>query len=221
MIRIYLSVNNREEVMELPVIPPEFSVQKPQGDETFETVTGEELSFIDAPGLKSIAWDCFFPSKDYPFLRCSRFDDVWEYGYKIDMWIKRKLPIRLIISGTPINMAVKVTQFDYKLGTTGDIVYNIAFKEIPLIDTESEDLTLAQYEELSGRLDELSAKIDSLTGGKLIETIDDARPFYDQAISELQEAGYINGTGDGLDFTEDMARVVTIFYRVLKARGIL
>ena len=140
MIRIYLSVNNREEVMELPVIPPEFSVQKPQGDETFETVTGEELSFIDAPGLKSIAWDCFFPSKDYPFLRCSRFDDVWEYGYKIDMWIKRKLPIRLIISGTPINMAVKVTQFDYKLGTTGDIVYNIAFKEIPLIDTESEDL---------------------------------------------------------------------------------
>ena len=80
---------------------------------------------------------------------------------------------------------------------------------------------MAQYEELNGRINELSAKIDSLTGGKLIETIEDAKPFYDQAISELQEAGYINGTGDGLDFTEDMARVVTIFYRVLKAKGVL
>ncbi len=221
MLRIFLSVNNREEVMELPVVPPEFSVSKPQGDDTFETVTGEELSFIDTPGLKSISWESFFPSKDYPFLRCLRLDDVWQYGYKIDIWIKRKLPIRLIISGTPINMAVKVTQFDYKLGMTGDIEYSIAFKEIPLIDTESEDLTLAQYEELNGRINELSAKIDSLTGGKLIETIEDAKPFYDQAISELQDAGYINGTGDGLDFTEDMARVVTIFYRVLKAKGVL
>lgn len=221
MIRIYLSINNREEVLELPVIPEKFSVAKPQGDETFETVTGQELTFIDVPGLKTIAWESFFPAHDYSFLRCDRLNDVWQYGYKLDIWIKKKLPIRLIISGTPINMAVKITKFDYDVGTTGDINYSIEFKEIPLIDTESEDLTLAQYEELSGRLDELAAKIEALSGGRIINTAADGAPFYDQAIEALTDGGYINGTGDSLDLTEDMARTITIFYRVLKDKGVL
>ncbi len=221
MLRIFLSINNMEEVLELPVIPPEFSVSKPQSDETFETITGEELSFIDAPMLKSISWDSFFPTRDYPFLRCVRLSDAWQYGYKIDTWIARKYPIRLVISGTPINMAVKVTQFDYKLGQTGDIEYSIAFKEIPLIDTESEALTMAQYDELNGKIEELSAKVDSLSGGKVIESAADGAPFYNQALSELIAAGYINGTGDNLDMTEDMARVITIMYRILKDKNVL
>ncbi len=218
---IFLSVNNREEILRLPIIPPEFSVSKPQGDETFETVSGAELSFIDAPGLKSIGWESFFPCRDYSFLRGERLDDMWQYGYKIDMWIKRKLPIRLIISGTPINMAVKVTTFDYKLASSGDIEYSIEFKEIPLIDTESEELTMSQYEELLGKINELTAAVQSVAGDKVINTAEDGAPFYDQALSELQSGGYINGTGDGLDLTEDMARVITIFYRLLKDKGVL
>ena len=43
MIRIYLSIDNAREVLEIPVIPEEFTVTKPQKDETFETVSGEEL----------------------------------------------------------------------------------------------------------------------------------------------------------------------------------
>ena len=171
--------------------------------------------------LKSISWDSFFPTRDYPFLRCVRLSDAWQYGYKIDTWIARKYPIRLVISGTPINMAVKVTQFDYKLGQTGDIEYSIAFKEIPLIDTESEALTMAQYDELNGKIEELSAKVDSLSGGKVIESAADGAPFYNQALSELIAAGYINGTGDNLDMTEDMARVITIMYRILKDKNVL
>ena len=40
---IYLSVNNREQVLRLPVLPPEFTVSKPQSNETFETVTQGQL----------------------------------------------------------------------------------------------------------------------------------------------------------------------------------
>ena len=43
---IYLSVNNREQVLHLPVLPPEFSVTKPQANETFETVTQGQLKLI-------------------------------------------------------------------------------------------------------------------------------------------------------------------------------
>ena len=221
MIRIFLSIDNGAEVMELPVIPPEFSVSKPQKDETFETVTGEQLAFIDAPDLKGISWSSFFPAKDYPFLRCERLADVWQYGYTIDMWIKRKYPIRLCIAGTPINMAVKVTQFDYTLSKGGDINYSITLKEMSLVDTESEELTVAQYEELSARIDELSAKIDAAIGGRTINSAEDGAPMYDQAIQAFCDGGYINGTGSGLDLTEDMARLITIMYRLLKEKGIL
>lgn len=221
MIKIFMSVNNGEEVIQLPIIPAEFSVTKSQKDEVFETVSGAELCFIDIPGLKTISWSSFFPSKDYNFLKCDRLADVWQYGYKIDTWISRKLPIRLIISGTPINMAVKVTQFDYQIGRSGDINYSITLKEMPLINTESEELTMSQYEELKNKINELEAKVTSLSTTKIINTPEDGEPFYNQALSDLQAAGYINGAGDGLDFTEDMARLVTIMYRILKDKEII
>ena len=36
---IYLSVNNRAEVLRLPVLPPEFTVSKGRNNEVFETVS--------------------------------------------------------------------------------------------------------------------------------------------------------------------------------------
>lgn len=216
--RIYLSIDNGAEIMEIPVIPSEFQVSKPQGDETFETVSGEEIAFIDAPKLKSIAWSSFFPSRDYPYVHGDRFDDVWQYGYMIDTWVLRKYPIRLVFSGAPINMAVKVNKFDYRMGSSGDIYYDIELKEFPLVDTETEVLTMSQYEELKGLIDELSLKVDALGGGHVIDSVSDGEPFYSQTLQKLVNAGCINGNGDGgLDLTEDMARVLTIIDRYLSS----
>ena len=213
MIRIYLSINNGAEVMELPVIPSEYNVTKPQQDETFETITGEELAFLDAPGLKTIGWSSFFPCRDYPYLRCARLADVWQYGYKLDTWIAQKYPIRLIISGTPINMAVKVTQFDYRQGTSGDIEYDVEFKEFPLVDTETEALTMAQYDELKGMIDELSLKVDALGGGHVINSVEDAEIYYQETLRMLLDKNYLTGSDGGPDLTEDMARILTIVNR--------
>lgn len=212
MLRIYISIDNGAEVIEFPVIPPEYSVTKPKKDETFETITGEELAFIDSPGLKSIGWSSFFPAKDYPFLRCKRLEDVWQYGYKLDTWELQKYPIRLIIVGTPINMACKITKFDYKQGTDGDLYYDIEFKEFPLVDTESEEMTVAQYEELKGMIEALTAKVDAMNES-LINSVEDAPVYYKEAIQTLVDKGCLTGTGDGLDLTEDMARVLTILHR--------
>ena len=112
---IYLSVNNREEVLRLPVLSPEFTVSKPQSNEVFETVTRGQLKLIGRPSLKSISWDSFFPVCDYPFLR-DRSDTAFGYLYTIDTWISKKLLIRLIITDTSINMACSVdaTQGDFR-----------------------------------------------------------------------------------------------------------
>lgn len=213
MIKIYLSIDNGAEVLEIPVVPPEFQVSKPQGDETFETIDGNELSFIDTPGLKAIAWSSFFPCRDYPYVRGERLSDVWQYGYKIDRWVEEKYPVRLVIAGTPINMACKIKAFDYRVGTDGDIYYDIELKEFPLVDTETEELTMAQYEELLAKIEQLQLEVNQLKGGNIINTPEEGAPFYNETLRKLVEGGFINGSGDGLDLTEDMARVLTIVDR--------
>ena len=82
---IYLSVNNREQVICLPVLPSEFTVSKPRSNEVFETVSQGELNLIGRSQLKSISWDSFFPSKDYPFLR-DRSNTAFGYLYLLDTW---------------------------------------------------------------------------------------------------------------------------------------
>ncbi len=213
MIRIFLSINNGAEVLELPVIPSEFQISSSQKDEIFETVSGEELAFIDAAGLTGIAWSSFFPSKDYPFLRCKRLSNVWQYKDKLEGWIDRKYPIRLVISDTPINLATKVTSLDYRMGPDGDLYYDIAFKEFPLVDTESEDLTMTQYEELLAKIQELELKIDNMSGGTVIDSVSDAEVYYRETLEMLLQKTYLTGTDGGLDLTEDMARVLTIVNR--------
>ena len=61
---IYLSVNNREQILKLPVLPAEFTVSKPHTNEVFETVTQGQMELIGRPALKSISWSRIFPMRD-------------------------------------------------------------------------------------------------------------------------------------------------------------
>jgi hypothetical protein len=126
---IFLSVNNREQILQLPVVPPEFTITKPHKNETFETATQGDLKLIGAAGLKGITINSFFPARDYPFLR-SRAYWGWEYTYIIDKWIASKLPIRLIITGTPVNMAVCVESFDYTVKQDGNLYYSLVCGQV-------------------------------------------------------------------------------------------
>ncbi len=140
---IFLSVNNRAEILQIPVMPPSFTVSKPQTAEKFETASGEELLLIGAPKLKSIGWESFFPVRDYPFLKHSYNTDMWgwDYVYTIDTWIKQKLPIRLIITydnrDTSINIATAVSDFEYTVKSDGDLWYKIQFDEFNLIGNDN------------------------------------------------------------------------------------
>ena len=49
MLDFYLSINNSEEVIHIPVTPSEFTVSSSQGTETFETAN---YGWIEIPSLK-------------------------------------------------------------------------------------------------------------------------------------------------------------------------
>lgn len=132
---IYLSVNNRAEVVKIPVLPPQFTIEKPQGNEVFETVSGKQLLLLGEEQLKGITIESFFPVRDYPFLRDTSMKG-WEYVYMIDRWRQQKLPIRLIITDTPINIVVGLVNFPYTIKSDGDLWYKMEFKQFDLLGYE-------------------------------------------------------------------------------------
>lgn len=130
---IYLSINNREQVIQLPILPSEFEITSPQKHETFETINQGDLKLIGPDGLKSITIDTFFPKKPYAFSRVKN-KKGWEYVKTIEAWRKREIPMRLTITGTPINMAVVIDNFDYGVRDgSGDIYYTLSLSEYKLI----------------------------------------------------------------------------------------
>ncbi|RKD26681.1 hypothetical protein BEP19_15855 [Ammoniphilus oxalaticus] len=134
---IFLSINNREQVIQLPVVPSEFRIPNPQNHETFTTINQGDIRLIGKRGLQTITIDSFFPSKDYPFLRSRQYWG-WEYVDIIQSWIDREVPIRLIITNTPINMAVTIDDFEYgPRDGSGDVYYTLPLTEFKFIELKS------------------------------------------------------------------------------------
>lgn len=216
---IYLSVNNNAEVLQLPLMPPEFTVSKPQSITEFETVSKKDLALIGTPKLKTIGWNSFFPVRDYPFLK-NRAVWGWDYTYKIDKWIEQKLPIRLIITDTPVNMACEVSDFSYSIGTDGNLNYDIEFKEFNLLGYENieEDgeveLTAEEYNSLLARLDYLEGVVNDLSNPMIYNYIDENMPEWaHEAVQAAVDCGALSGTGDGWGLSYGDLRIITMMYR--------
>lgn len=132
---IFLSINNREQVIQLPIVPAEFKIPSPVNNETYSTINQGDLKIIGQRGLKALTIDTFFPSKVYPFNRDNTYKG-WEYVEIIESWIDRRLPIRLIATNTPVNMLMSIENFEYGLQDgSGDVYYSLQleqFREIVL-----------------------------------------------------------------------------------------
>lgn len=213
---ITLSVNNRETVMNIPVTPSSFSVSKPQSLEEFEVVSAKDLTLIGAAKLKSISFESFFPIEghNYSYLQ-NRSMWGWDYVNMIDDWIEQKLPIRLIISDTPINIAVAVDSFEYSVKTDGDLWYRISFKEFNLLedalsDNGEEELTVTQYEELKASIDNIATVVNALAKPMIYNYIDNNMPQWAKAsVQKLVDKGVLSGTSDnGWGLTYEMLRTI-------------
>jgi len=134
---IFLSVNNREQVIQLPIVPSEFKVASPVNNETFTTINQGDIKLFGERGLKAITIDSFFPhhDKNYSFARANTYKR-WEYIEIIESWIERKLRVRLIATGSPVNIVMAIDNFEYGYQDgSGDIYYTLAlseFKDIKL-----------------------------------------------------------------------------------------
>lgn len=134
---IFLSINNREQVIQLPIVPREFEISNPMKNETYETINQGEIKLLGQRGLSSISISSFFPSKEYPFSRDKTYFG-WEYVEIINSWISKRMPIRLVASNTPINVAMTIDNFEYGLKDgSGDVYYTLSLSEFKPIRLNS------------------------------------------------------------------------------------
>jgi len=137
---IFLSINNREQVIKLPVLPAEFKIQSGMKNETYDTIGQGEIKLIGMEALNSISIQSFFPDKDYSFLRDDAYKG-WQYVEIIEKWKARRVPIRLIITETPINMACTIESFEYGIQDgTEDIYYTLTLSEFKFINLKQREV---------------------------------------------------------------------------------
>lgn len=132
---IFLSVNNREEIIQLPIVPSEFRINSPVNNETFTTINQGDIKLFGESGLKDLTIDSFFPNRAYAFSRSNAYER-WEYVEMIESWKERKLRVRLLVTGSPINILMAIDNFVYGVQDgSGDIYYTLSlseFKDIKL-----------------------------------------------------------------------------------------
>lgn len=132
---IYLSVKNRKEVLKLPILPEEFKINNPQNNETFTTINQGDIKLLGKSGLKDAEISSFFPRKPthYSFSRNKKIKG-WQCVKMINGWIEKEYPVRLIVTGTPINILMTIDNFEYGVeDKVGDIFYSLSLSEFKKI----------------------------------------------------------------------------------------
>ncbi|MGE7271348.1 LysM peptidoglycan-binding domain-containing protein [Brevibacillus panacihumi] len=140
-IQFWLSFSNGAERLQLPVNPASIRIQSDYGwDDVTITQLGEYSIPSDAR-LRGFSLSSFFP-RDYNPSYCEyeAIPSPWDAVQTIDTWAKSRRPVRLTVTGTPINYAVTIRSFPIdpeRAGSPGDIYYDLTLKEYVFVTTST------------------------------------------------------------------------------------
>ena len=134
----YLSFNNYEERLRLPVIPSSFEVNVPHQNTTVNITNLGEVNLIGKTGLINMTIESFFPNQDYPFCLYSGYPKPYECIKLLLKWKDSGKPIRVIVTGTPINYAMAIEGLYYsEVDGTGDVYFSLELKEYKFIKAQT------------------------------------------------------------------------------------
>lgn len=118
--------------------PESIKVSKSHGFQDVEITQLGEYTIIGGAKLPEFSFSSFFP-RDYNPSYCEykNLPNPWDAVNYIGDWMKSGRPIRMTITGTPINKAVTIREFSYeaeRAGHVGDIFYDITLKEYTFVE---------------------------------------------------------------------------------------
>ncbi len=99
---------------------------------THQVIDLGEVSMPSGTGLSEISWESMFPGKprsSHPFMN-GAWKEPKHYHAILNKWKKKKTLLKLTISGTPVNMACYLKEYEATYsGGAGDCHYQLAFLE--------------------------------------------------------------------------------------------
>ncbi len=129
---IVFSANNRAEVMIIPIVPNDISIEQSQSNDTY-TGLSMDLNMIGNLGLRTLELSSIFPvNKNYKFIKANSNANGWDYVDFFNKWRGKKVPIRIVITDGAeerLNMACTVDNFSYSVDKAGDIAYSLSLRE--------------------------------------------------------------------------------------------
>ncbi|BBI32048.1 peptidoglycan-binding protein LysM [Cohnella abietis] len=145
-VAIFLSYNNQEEVLQIPVNPESIEFSDGLTSKTYEVVGLGEINVIKGMKLQEYSFSSFFPAKGTrqyyntllkdsvdPLLETSYVYTPQKYVEYIRGWMASKYPARFTFSDGDfkISEAVSIEKFDWKevAGSPGDIEYTLTLKK--------------------------------------------------------------------------------------------
>lgn len=118
--------------IDIPVLPEKLKVTSPGNNDTATVLVLGDVLILRKKGLRTVAWDSFFPVNDAPFVT-GRITDPVEIVKAIQKARDSLDPVRFLITGTDldINVRMGVETFDYeeRAGELGDFYYSIKLSE--------------------------------------------------------------------------------------------
>lgn len=172
MIKIYLSYNNSEKVVQLPVVPDELpKITCQLNNEAFATNT-KTLTLLGSKKPKTFSLNLFLPTRDYEFAK-GNGKEVIEL---IEYVAANRIPARIIITdgaSEVLNMAVSISNFEYNYDTILNLRATIGFVEyIFLTEPQNKSIEVIKFEDVTIYYKEKSTKIKAtnVDGSYLVHT---------------------------------------------------
>lgn len=128
---IDLSVNNRQESIQLVVNPASFDIVDQQNNQQVTLLDVGTVNLLGERGVKTITLQSFFPSTFSPlYIRYGGRQSPVECRNMLEKWKNNKQTVRVIIADMDINLAMNIDNlsFTYKEGDD-DIYFNIIMTE--------------------------------------------------------------------------------------------
>ncbi|MDP4110369.1 MAG: LysM peptidoglycan-binding domain-containing protein [Bacillota bacterium] len=129
--RIYLTFNNEQEVIELPVLPEKIEIRRDGSNKTYDLLNTGEINVIRGLRLPELAIESYFPTDGIHVTSEALFEPVYYVG-KILKWAGTCRPIRLTMTGAiELSWPVSIESFTYSEsgGAVGEISYRLELKK--------------------------------------------------------------------------------------------
>lgn len=114
----------------MPVTPPGYGWSY---GSLVETIALDQLGEINLRGGRKLAQkslEFLLPAQLYPFCNPGTLANPWHYRDRLNKWSDSMTPVRYIVSGTPINVAVLIEDVDcQERDGTNDVYCSVTMRE--------------------------------------------------------------------------------------------